>query len=90
MNGEILRNSIITPDGSVLTSKHIYDYVGYTDKNGQFYSVDGGNEYTKRNFDKQDWVENCVYSTDSIEKVREVFNGGLMVQMVTKKNHISY
>ena len=44
----IIRNSLITPDGTELISRHRHDYVEYTDANGKVYMVDGGTDYLKR------------------------------------------
>jgi hypothetical protein len=56
-NNNIVYNAIQTPDGTILQSKHRNDYVDYTDKNGQYYSVDGGLDYLKRSYDKDDFTE---------------------------------
>lgn len=48
MTQKIVLNSIRTPDGTVLTSKHEHDFVRYTDKNGLKYAIDGGNEIRRR------------------------------------------
>jgi len=57
----ILLNSIKTPDGTVLVSRHRHDFVTYKDKNGQSYAVDGGTDYLKRMFDKPDFKELSKY-----------------------------
>ena len=44
----ILRNSIRTPDGTELVSRHRHDHVEYTDANGKTYAVDGGTDYLRR------------------------------------------
>lgn len=44
----ILRNAIITPDGTVLESRHRHDYVTYIDLEGNFSMVDGGLSYLRR------------------------------------------
>jgi hypothetical protein len=56
-NNNIVYNAIQTPDGTILQSKNRHDYVDYTDKNGQYYSVDGGLDYLKRSYDKDDFIE---------------------------------
>lgn len=48
MDKRIILNSIQTPDGTVLISRHVHDYQTHLDKNGYTYGVDGGNEYLKR------------------------------------------
>ena len=70
---EIYKNSIITPDGTVLESKHRWDYVTYKDNNEQFYAIDGGLDYLKRGFDKPDYIENSVTSDSKFEDIRKCF-----------------
>lgn len=53
----ILINSIRTPDGTVLESNHVHDYVSHKDKNGNTYAIDGGKEYLKRVYDVRDFEE---------------------------------
>ena len=72
----IVKNSIITPDGTELVSKHVHDFNGYEDKNGKFYAVDGGKEYLRRACDEQDYEETSVYYEDPHDKVREAFTWG--------------
>lgn len=68
---KIIKNSIITPDGTELRSYHTHDYVVYFDKNGKYYSVNGGESYLKREFDVKDYIENSVYSDGTFELERE-------------------
>jgi hypothetical protein len=52
----LIRNAMITPDGTFLISTARNDYMSHTDKNGKNYFVDGGLDYLKRscNGDEQD------------------------------------
>lgn len=63
-NRKIILNRIKTPDGTILTSYHRYDYVTYTDKNGREYVVDGGNDYLSRNVNstKLGWLKRLIIS----------------------------
>jgi hypothetical protein len=48
MSDVIVLNSIRTPDGTLLVSRHEHDFVRYTDRNGLKYAIDGGNEILRR------------------------------------------
>jgi len=71
----LIRNSIITPDGTVLQSKSRHDYVTYTDKNGKEYMVDGGLDYCRCSA-HGDEINNCLYDDESHEVQREVLKWG--------------
>lgn len=73
---QIVVNRIITPDGTELFSRHRHDYVSYTDKNGQHYSVDGGTDYLRRGFDKEDYTEASLYLDDDFEEIRKYYCRG--------------
>ena len=67
----IILNQIETPDGTVLKSMHVHDYVTYTDKNGRLYMVDGGNEYLRRNVHRTElsaWMKTKVFLLKLIGK----------------------
>ena len=54
----VFRNAIMTPDGTILESKHRHDYVSYIDtKDREFYMVDGGRAYFKRSGPKKRIVQ---------------------------------
>ena len=72
----ILRNSIITPDGTDLESAFTHDFVSHTDKNGKTYAVDGGREYLRRVGDTDDCVDNSLYFDSPLSIVRRVFKWG--------------
>lgn len=47
-SGQIVGNTCITPDGTVLHSKYRHDYVEHLDKHtGELYFLDGGNDYVR-------------------------------------------
>lgn len=71
MNERILYNAIKTPDGTILHSKYGHDFVQYTDKNGQYYANDGGNDYCRRVFDKPDYEDLTVYDDGKHSTRRE-------------------
>lgn len=66
-----------TPDGTILWSKHRLDYVYHVDAlTGEYYSLDGGNDYCRISGNYKDLTNLSVYNTDPIEKIREVFSWG--------------
>jgi len=67
MNERIILNKIRTPDGTELISYHRHDYKTYKDKNGKFYSVDGGTSYLRRSFDEQDYEELSIVDDGSLD-----------------------
>lgn len=74
---KLLANRIITPDGTMLQSKHRHDYVTYIDANGKEYMVDGGLEYQRCNIhDDAPYTEASVYDIDPHEVIRDAFHWG--------------
>lgn len=72
----LIYNAIKTPDGTVLHSKHRHDYVDYTDKNGNYYAVDGGNDYLKRAANFRDYEELSKYDDGTHGTRREYIHWG--------------
>ncbi len=69
----IVVNSIITPDGTRLYSRHRHDYQSHTDANGKYYAVDGGLDYLKRNYDELDYTEASLFYGDPHSVIRKHF-----------------
>lgn len=79
----ILKNSIITPKGRELISRHIHNYVSYDG-----YSVDGGSSYLKRGFPTTpDYIENSVYDDGLHETRRNNISWGVNYTKEGKKLH---
>lgn len=77
MDKRIILNQIQTPDGTILTSRHVHDYVSYVDKNGLTYMVDGGNDYLRRIIHvDQPYVELSLYEDTSFEEIRKYYSRG--------------
>ena len=74
----IVLNRIKTPDGTVLTSYSVHDYVSHDDKNGHYYAVDGGKSYLKRAMSEgaPEYEDLSVYDSDDFTVVREAFTWG--------------
>lgn len=64
----LIRNALITPDGTTIESTHRHDYVTHTDVNGKEYMVDGGLDYIRRSA-HGDEVDACLYD-DQIHVVQ--------------------
>lgn len=72
----LVSNQICTPDGTILTSKHRYDFVTYKDANGEEYMVDGGTVYLRRNINKEPYKELSLTTEAPFEEIRKVFLRG--------------
>ena len=72
----IVRNSIQTPDGTVLVSRHRHDYVQHEDANGEVYMIDGGIEYLRRSVNHEKAVDLSVCLEDGHEAVRSALEWG--------------
>jgi len=64
---KLIANKWKTPDGTILWSKHRHDYVCHLDLNGEYYIVDGGNEYVKMSVNKEKLINLCEYDNGSFE-----------------------
>lgn len=79
----IVRNCIMTPDGTVLQSHERHDYKQYTDANGEVYVVDGGCDYIRRSKNIEPFVDLTVYDTDEFKTVRKVLEWGVINKDIT-------
>jgi len=70
-----LLNGLTTPDGTMLVSYYRHDYKEYTDKNGKWYMIDGGRDYThcSANGDEYHWK---VTTDDDYETIRQFVGRG--------------
>lgn len=76
-NKRILRNAIQTPDGTILESINRHDYKTYTDKNGEEYMVDGGNDYLRRSANIIPPTDLTVMDDETHETRREYCKWGV-------------
>lgn len=76
MERKLLLNRWQTPDGTVLVSCHTHDYVQHTDKNGDEYFVDGGNEYIRTSDNKEKMKDMCVYTDSPFAEIRTSIRRG--------------
>lgn len=74
---ELVVNKLITPDGTVLESKHRHDYRSYVDTTtNEVYSVDGGLDYVRGSINKVQGERILLNATCSIEDIRVHFTWG--------------
>lgn len=71
MKEELLVNMWETPDGTLLQSKYVHDYVTHVDKNGDTYMVDGGTEYIRTSVNDEPLKNRCLYSNSPFEEIRK-------------------
>ena len=65
-----------TPDGTILQSRNRHDYVSHIDKNGDYYSTDGGTDYLHRTVNKVPGEDLSLYDDEPHEIIREYLERG--------------
>lgn len=87
MEKEILVNKWQTPDGTILHSKHVHDFVGHRDKiTKEEYFIDGGNEYVRMSINKIPMKSLCLYTDSPFEEIRKNY-GRMAFNEETKKHY---
>jgi hypothetical protein len=72
---QILSNRLLTPDGTMLESRHRHDYVTHLDANGKEYMLDGGLDYVRSSANgDEEFLTIC--SDDPHEVIRGVVKWG--------------
>ena len=71
MEKELIASRIKTPDGTILWSRHVHDYVAYQDsKTGEVYILDGGTDYFKTSINVVPAKNVCIFSTAKWKTLR--------------------
>lgn len=74
---KIICNQMRTPDGTLLISHSVHDYIEHKDRiTGKKYAIDGGNDYLKRHCEQNDYKELSIMSDSSFEVIRENYYRG--------------
>ena len=74
---EVIAYRMITPDGTIIQSRHRHDYQTHIDTvSGETYMIDGGNNYLRRSVNKMEATLECIMSNDSHDNIREVMTWG--------------
>jgi hypothetical protein len=88
MQEHILRNAIITPDGTYLESFHRHDYKSHQDSlTGELYMVDGGYDYIRRSVNKVPAQDLTVTTLDPFTLQRRAFTWGSYGKMQDQEKH---
>jgi len=88
MQEHILRNAIITPDGTYLESFHRHDYKSHEDSlTGELYIVDGGYQYIRRSANKVPAQDLTVTTSDPFTLQRRAFTWGSYGKMQDQQKH---
>ena len=72
----LIRNAWKTPDGTVIESRSVHDYVEYVDANGETYMVDGGISYVRRSVNDEPAKSLCLYDSEPHEVQRDILTWG--------------
>ena len=59
----LIQNGLRTPDGTEIFSRSRHDYVTHRDENGCLYMVDGGLDYSRQSYNKDEF-DLCQYYDD--------------------------
>lgn len=73
MQKQLIANKWQCPDGTILHSKTGWDFVDHTDASGEYFAVDGGNNYIRIIGDITKLKSLCVYEDDKHGIIRENF-----------------
>ena len=74
---KLIKNSIMTPDKTILTSRNVHDFRSHRDTiNNELYFTDGGINYIKRSVNKESYTDLSLYSDDPFEKLRKGLEWG--------------
>ena len=85
---KLIKNSIMTPDKTILTSRNVHDFRSHRDTiNNELYFTDGGINYIKRSINKESYTDLSLYSDDPFIKLREGIEWGTFGKDGDKELH---
>lgn len=72
MERQIVYRGLRTPDGTLIETKYGHDFQVHTDKNGEWYMIDGGpNKYGRGSVNVVPGEDIILFLDDAHEKIRE-------------------
>lgn len=72
----IISNKIKTPDGTIIESVFKYDYKEHKDKNGEYYTVDGGLSSLNRTYNKKPAYDISITDAAHFDVIRQHLKWG--------------
>lgn len=77
MERKLVLSRLKTPDGTILVSRHVHDFVTHKDAvTGEVYILDGGKDYRRESFNNVPGEDVSIYSDESFDVIREVLERG--------------
>ena len=72
MEKKVIASRIQTPDGTILWSRHVHDYIEYKDaKTSEVYMLDGGTDYMKTSVNQVPAKNVSIYNTAKWKTLRD-------------------
>lgn len=72
MERKLVVSRMKTPDGTILVSRHVHDFVSHKDKKtGEVYILDGGRDYRRESVNSIPGEDVSIYSDAPFEEIRE-------------------
>lgn len=71
-----LFSTLTTPDGTMLVSQRVHDYVSHKDANGEIYMLDGGTSYVRTSVNREEGSFRMFTTQDAIADIREHWTWG--------------
>lgn len=72
----IIYSGMITPDSTLLVSRHTHDYKEHVDKNGETYVLDGGCSYVRTSQNKERAKYITIYDDAPFSTIRKYLGWG--------------
>ena len=86
MEKKVIASRIQTPDGTILWSRHVHDYIKYQDTiTGEVYMLDGGTDYMKTSVNQVPAKNVSIYNTAKWKTLRDFIIRNTMLLDENKK-----
>lgn len=86
MEKKVIASRIQTPDGTIIWSRHVHDYIEYQDTiTGEIYMLDGGTDYMKTSVNQVPAKNVSIYNTAKWKTLRDFIIRNTMLLDENKK-----